>query len=48
MVIQRRVSGSFKSSLVGEVYHLLKSQLETCRKNDKSIPELPIKQVRTT
>ena len=40
MVVQRKVSGSFKSPLVGEVYHLLKSLLETCRRNDKSFTEL--------
>ena len=40
MVVQRKVSGSFKSPLVGEVYHFLKSLLETCRKNDKSFSEL--------
>ena len=40
MVVQRKTSGGFKSPIVGEVYHLLKSLLETCQRNGKNFEDL--------
>ena len=40
MVIQRKVSGSYKNAGVSEVFHLLKSLSETCRKNGKDFQNL--------
>jgi hypothetical protein len=43
MVVQRKVSGSFKNPLVSEMYHLLKSLSVTCRKNEKDFQELHLR-----
>jgi transposase-like protein len=43
MVVQRKVSGSYKSPVVSEVYHLLKSLSITCQKNDKDFQALHLK-----
>jgi hypothetical protein len=40
MVVQRKVSGSYKSPQVSEVFHLLKSLSVTCRKNKKDFQAL--------